>query len=206
MTQVSLAELIGQVRCGEALISFPTDTVLALAARPDRAERIFTAKQRDPSKPLILMGATPESLWPFVSGTPAEWRVWQQVAEQFWPGALTLVLPASDRVPSAVNPTNTATIGLRVPDHGLAQAILSRAGPLATTSVNRSGQPPLQTLSELEAQFPEVLTLHPSEVTNLNLPPLSASLQVVSGIPSTVARWTGAGWEILRQGTVQIPS
>jgi L-threonylcarbamoyladenylate synthase len=195
MTQVSIPTLIAGARSGQ-LVSFPTDTVPALAVRPDRAELIFAAKQRSQEKPLILMGASPSSLWSFVSGTAAEMQVWQQVAQKYWPGALTLVLPASDRVPPAMNPADPATIGIRVPNSTIAIEILSQTDPLATTSANRSGEPPLQTMVEIDAHFPDVLTLQSTE--------LDAVKPANTGIPSTVAKWTGTGWEILRQGSIYL--
>ncbi|PSB42014.1 L-threonylcarbamoyladenylate synthase [Chroococcidiopsis sp. CCNUC1] len=188
MPQVSIAELVAGVRAG-CVVSFPTDTVPALAALPERADLIFATKQRSQDKPLILMGAKAEDLWDYVIGTEAEWRVWQQVAAQYWAGALTLVLPANDRVPQAMNPTDPTTIGVRVPQSAIAREILAQTGPLATTSANLSGQPPLETLTEIAAQFPDVLTLQISDVSGI-------------GVPSTVAKWMGSGWVILRQGAV----
>jgi L-threonylcarbamoyladenylate synthase len=195
MTQVSISTLVAGARSGQ-LVSFPTDTVPALAVRPDRSELIFAAKQRSQEKPLILMGASPESLWSFVTGTAAELEIWQQVAQRYWPGALTLVLPASTNVPAVMNPADPTTIGVRVPNSRIAIAILSQTGPLATTSANRSGEPPLQTIAEIEAHFPDVLTLQAAESESLKL--------LTTGVPSTVAKWTGRGWEILRQGGVQL--
>lgn len=189
-----MSVLVAAARAGQ-LVSFPTDTVPALAVRPDCSGLIFAAKQRSQEKPLILMGASPEALWPFVKGTAAEMEIWQQVAEKHWPGALTLVLPASEKVPAAMNPADPTTIGIRVPNSQVAIAILSQTGSLATTSANRSGEPPLQTMAEIEAQFPEVLTLESNE--------LEAFITATTGIPSTVAKWTGGHWEILRQGGVQ---
>jgi len=194
MTQVSLAALVAGTVSGQ-LVSFPTDTVPALAVLPERSELIFAAKRRSQEKPLILMGAASSSLWHFVAGSVEEQQVWQQVAERYWPGALTLVLPASEKVPLGMNPSDPTTIGLRVPNHAIAQSILSQTGPLATTSANRSGEPPLLTSKEIAAEFPEVLTL------------LAADWEeqpVTTPIPSTVAKWTGKGWEILRQGAVQL--
>jgi L-threonylcarbamoyladenylate synthase len=95
-----------------------------------------------------------------------------------------------------MNPTDPTTIGVRVPASSVAIAILSQTGPLATTSANRSGQPPLQTMTEIEAQFPQVLTLHQTE--------LAAAQTVTVGVPSTVAKWTGKGWQILRQGSIKL--
>jgi L-threonylcarbamoyladenylate synthase len=199
MPQVSLSELVAAARSGEHLISFPTDTVPALASRPDRAGLIYAAKQRSESKPLILMGAEAEDLWPYVSGSAAEQRIWQETAVRYFPGALTLVLPASPKLPSAMNPTDPTTIGIRVPNHPVARQILALTQPLATTSVNRSGQPPLLTMADIHDQFSEVLTLRPAELAaEQNMLPQA------SAIPSTVARWTGDGWEILRQGEVKL--
>ncbi len=192
MPQVSLDVLVAKADSG-CLISFPTDTVPALAVRPERADSIFAAKQRSQDKPLILMGATPESLWPFVSGSLAEWQIWQQVASLYWPGALTLVLPASAHVPRTINPSDPTTVGLRVPDSAIAHSILSRTGPLATTSANLSGQLPLLTMAEIEAQFPSVFTLAAELATDEAI-----------GVPSTVAKWTGSNWQILRQGGIRL--
>jgi L-threonylcarbamoyladenylate synthase len=201
MPQVSLAALIAGVNSGQSLISFPTDTLPALAARPDRADLIFTTKQRSLDKPLILMAATVSDLWPYVQGMAAECQVWQQVADRHWPGALTLVLPASDLVPATMNPKNPTTIGVRVPNCAIAQAILAQTGPLATTSANRSGQPALQTMTEIAAEFPQVLTLALTELAPLPPAEISGS---ASGIASTVAKWTGADWQVLRQGAVRL--
>ncbi|NET56596.1 MAG: L-threonylcarbamoyladenylate synthase [Symploca sp. SIO2E6] len=195
MTQVPMSTLIASVRSGQ-LVSFPTDTVPALAVQPDKSELIFAAKERSQKKPLILMGASPQSLWPFVTGTAQELEMWQQVAQKYWPGALTLVLPASTKVPVAMNPTDPSTIGIRVPNSQIAIAILSETGPLATTSANYSGKPSLQTMAEVDQVFPDVLALQSTEVAQAK--------PITTGIPSTVAQWTGNSWKILRQGSVQL--
>jgi L-threonylcarbamoyladenylate synthase len=195
MTQVSIDSLIQGAISGEYIVSFPTDTVPALATKPDRSELIFVAKHRSQDKPLILMAASAEDLWDYVYGSRADFQVWQQVAQSFWPGALTLVLPASEKVPAAMNAIDPTTIGVRVPNFPLALKILQQTGPLATTSANLSGQPPLESIAEIEAQFPEVLTLQPSQLS---------TVVTASSLPSTVAKWTGSGWKILRQGTVQL--
>jgi L-threonylcarbamoyladenylate synthase len=190
----SLDRLIIGIRRGQ-VASFPTDTVPALAVLPENSPLIFATKQRSQDKPLILMGANAASLWPFVKGSPEERAIWQQVAQKYWPGALTLVLPASDRVPLAMNPTDPTTIGLRVPNCAIAQTILSQTGPLATTSANRSGEPPLLTMAEISQAFPDVLTLLDEELS---------SVALVSGTPSTVAKWNGSNWEILRPGAIKL--
>ncbi|HEY9702311.1 MAG TPA: L-threonylcarbamoyladenylate synthase [Allocoleopsis sp.] len=194
MPQVSIENLISAGKKGE-IISFPTDTVPALAVLPEKANLIFTLKERNENKPLILMGGYLEQLWDYVKGTPAELKIWQQVAEKYLPGALTLVLPGSDRVPRAMNPQDSTTIGIRVPDHSIACKILSQTGPLATTSANKSGQPALLSMGEIDQQFPEIFTLKLEQEINSNLS---------SGMPSTVIKWMDNKWLILRQGAVKI--
>lgn len=192
MPQVSIAALAVAAQAGE-LIAFPTDTVPALACQPAAAAKIYEAKQRSSEKPLILMAATPEALWPYVSGDAEAQAAWAAVAAQYWPGALTLVLPKSGLVPSCMNPETPETIGVRVPNWPLAQQILSQTGPLATTSLNRSGNPPLEDLDAIAAEFPTLLTSNIWE-----LPPQG------DRIPSTVVRWRDQGWQILRQGAIQL--
>lgn len=204
MPQVSFDDLISKTLSGEFLLSFPTDTVPALAAPPDRASLIFAAKQRSLDKPLILMAAEIEDLWAYVKGSVEEQKIWQQVADRYLPGALTLVLPASDLVPPDMNPKTPTSIGVRVPNHAIARQILKHTGPLATTSANLSGQPALLTMAEIEQQFPQVLTLLPSEIACMHVPEMVGAEGSASGVPSTVMRWTGEGWEVLRQGAVQI--
>jgi L-threonylcarbamoyladenylate synthase len=196
MTQVSLEKLIAGARAG-LLVSFPTDTVPALAAIPEKAGLIFAAKQRSQDKPLILMAANAEDLWPYVKGSDEEYKIWQELTDKYWPGGLTLVLPASQRLPKEMNPIDPTTIGIRVPNSAIAQTILAQTGPLATTSANFSGQPPLQTIAEITAQFPDVLTLATTEFQD----------EILGvGIPSTVAKWTGINWQILRQGAINLDS
>jgi L-threonylcarbamoyladenylate synthase len=192
MTQVTTENLIKQAKNGK-IVSFPTDTVPALAILPENAGFIFDLKGRSDDKPLILMGGSLQDLWEYVRGSESERAVWQEVAGKYLPGALTLVLPAGDRIPQAMNPKNPSSIGIRVPRHSLACEILTKTGPLATTSANKSGFPALLTMREIEEQFPQVYTLrlHDQEVVESQL-----------GLPSTVVRWTGKGWEILRQGAV----
>lgn len=203
MPHVSLNAYIEQVRSGAALASFPTDTVPALAARPDQSDRIYAAKERPADKPLILMGATLDDLLPYVSGSPDDIVKWQQMADRYWPGALTLVLPASDRVPTAMNPLQTGTLGIRVPAHPLARYLLAKTGPLATTSVNRSGQPPLEAMGDIAAQFPELVLLADAAIADIKAA-IGDFAMTASGVPSTVVRWQDDGWEVLRQGSVKV--
>lgn len=194
MPQVSLHDMVNALANAPTLVSFPTDTVPALAARAENAALIYAAKQRPPEKPLILMGASLEDLLPYIEGTFREIETWKSQTEKHWPGQLTLVLPASDRTPAHLNPTKTSTLGIRVPNNPIALQLLRQTGPLATTSANRSGQPPLTTAAAISQAFPNALTLAPEHYSS----------SATSGQPSTVAKWTSPGWEILRKGKVQL--
>ena len=188
MPLVSVDRLIVAAQTGN-LVSFPTDTVPALAALPTQAELIFQAKHRSQDKPLILMAGEVTDLWKFTNGTELELAIWQAVAARYLPGALTLVLPASELIPAVMNPLGNQTIGLRVPDCEIARSILRQTGALATTSANLSGEPPLLTMAAISENFPQVSAL-------LDLEPPSL------GRPSTVIQWQYSGWKLLRQGAV----
>lgn len=195
MVKVSQTELIAGAIAGKA-VSFPTDTVPALAIKPELADCIFQLKQRPAHKPLILMGATIADLLPYLVYTPLELTVWSQLIDKYLPGALTLVLPASPKVPAAINPTNSSTVGIRVPNHSLACHILQQTGVLATTSANISGQEALTTMTAINQAFPDVLVLDEQN--------LEAKDKTGSGLPSTVVSWENQSWKILRQGALVI--
>jgi L-threonylcarbamoyladenylate synthase len=188
--QVALDYLIVAAKAGN-LVSFPTDTVPALATRPTHAQLIFQAKQRSQDKPLILMVSEVVDLWKFTKGTERELEIWQAVATRYLPGALTLVLPASDLLPGVMNPLENKTIGLRVPNCEIARSILYETGALATTSANLSGEPPLLTMTDISNTFPQVFALN-YDVDILTERP-----------PSTVIEWNNASWKLLRKGAVQ---
>lgn len=192
MPQVSMDALIDGARKG-LLVSFPTDTVPALAAKPENADLIYTAKQRSLDKPLILMAASPSELWNFVDSSKSELEIWRRVAAKYLPGALTMVLPTQALVAKTMNPNDPTTIGVRVPASEIACSILAQTGPLATTSANLSGQSALLTMTEIAKQFPQVLTLSDSQCQD------TAAI----GVPSTVIKWNGNNWDILRQGALK---
>jgi L-threonylcarbamoyladenylate synthase len=186
--QVSLPQLV-QAACQGSVVSFPTDTLPALAVKPDRAELLYQIKQRDAQKPLILMAASGEDLWPFTLGNPTECQAWQALADRYWPGGLTLVLPASELVPPGLNLTNQQTIGLRVPNSPIARDILAQTGVLATSSANLSGQPALLTARDIDHHFPTVAVL---------------DIDGAGGQPSTIVAWRDGNWQLLRVGIVNI--
>jgi L-threonylcarbamoyladenylate synthase len=190
MPVVTKETLVDRIIAGE-LAAFPTDTVPALATLPTQAESIYLTKGRSREKPLILMGGNPEDLWPYVRQTDRELPIWQEIASKYWPGGLTLVLPASDLLPTTMNSSGSGTIGLRIPDNAIARSILTATGPLATTSINLSGESALLTREAIEGRFP-----------HLNI--LAGDWGIPSrGSPSTVVAWQDGKWQVLRPGKVR---
>jgi L-threonylcarbamoyladenylate synthase len=187
---VSLISLVASARSGK-LVSFPTDTVPALAVRPDRSADIFTLKQRSPDKPLILMAASWQEFLPFLDIAHPDLATWQQIAQKYFAGAVTLVLPASDR--GCLLNQGFTTLGVRIPDSKIAIAILQQTGAMLTTSANKSNEPPLRKMIEINDAFPSVMTL--GEAIDINE-------RSGSGLPSTVVEWTKTGWVVRRQGAV----
>ncbi|MFZ9851043.1 MAG: L-threonylcarbamoyladenylate synthase [Vulcanococcus sp.] len=185
-TLLSAADLAAQLRCGAAAL-FPTDTLPALASRPEHARQLWELKQRPQNKPLILMGASAEELWQWLGSTPEP--AWLELANQHWPGALTLVVPAARRLVDPLNPGGDS-LGLRVPACDAALELLRLSGPLATTSANRSGEEPSLTAQEAAERFPQVARLAPEPWPR------------PSGQASTVLRWYHGDWQVLRRGAV----
>lgn len=197
MTQVSWQNLIDGAIAGK-VVSFPTDTVPALAVKPELGELIFTLKQRPLYKPLILMAASIEDFVPYIDFAQEQpVNVWRQTIKKYLPGAITFILPATTQVPKVINPLDPTTVGIRIPAHSTACQILQQTGVLATTSANISGTESLTDLREIARVFPEVLVLEDSKLNKQN--------KIGSGMPSTVAKWTDGKWNILRQGNVKIP-
>ncbi len=111
-----------------------------------------------------------------------------RLAARFWPGPLTLVVPKHPDLPEAVSATST--VGVRVPDHPLARALLRAAGPMAVTSANLSGQPSPSTAQEVFAQLGGRIAL------------IIDGGKTPGGVPSTVVDCAGAELQILRTGPV----
>ena len=183
--------LVQRLRAGEAAI-IPTDTLPGLAVMPDQAQTLWHLKRRPADKPLILMGATVDDLLQEVDVSCH--REVEALAEHYWPGALTLVLPACDGGAAChLNPGGT-TLGCRIPACEQTRELLQISGPLATTSANRSGEPASMTSADASRYFPDVAQLGPQ--------PWSQP----SGQASTVLVWVEVGrWRMARRGAV-IPS
>lgn len=148
----ALEEAIGTLQHG-GVIAFPTDTVYGIGAsleHPEALRRIYDLKGRSPDKPLPILIAR-VSMLDQLSPDVDERLV--ALAEQFWPGALTIVLPAADHLPTEVKaPDNT--IGVRLPNHSIPLTIAERAGgAIATTSANISGEDAAHAAAEIRDAF-----------------------------------------------------
>jgi L-threonylcarbamoyladenylate synthase len=165
------------------LVAFPTDTVYGIGCRtgdPDALARIFAAKRRDPEKAVPWLVASPGDL--AGSGFLADDRA-LRLAAHFWPGSLTLVLPATD---------GPATQAFRVPGHEVALALLAAAGPLAVSSANRSGEPETLDADDVAIAFAD--SDEPSAILDGG--------RVPGGVASSVLDLTFPVARLLREGAV----
>ncbi len=123
------------------LAAFPTDTLYALGASaldPSAIERVLTVKGRHHGKPLSVLVGSLEGAAAMAAALPDEVR---DLMQAFWPGALTVVVKASPKIPALLIAA-AGTVGLRMPGGGVAQALLAAfGGPIIGTSANRAGGP-----------------------------------------------------------------
>lgn len=177
---------VAVLRSGEAVV-LPTDTVYGLAVVPTvpaAVDRLFALKGRPADMPIaVLVNGLGQAA--ALAEMP---RTARMLADHFWPGPLTLVLP---RRPGVDLPLGEPadTIGVRWPDHRLITALAAEVGPLATTSANRSGSPTPAAAAEAAAALDGALGLV------LDGGPCA-------GVASTVVDLTGAEPVILREGTI----
>jgi len=169
-------------------VIFPTDTLPALGITPEHSNKLWEIKQRPRNKPLILMASNKKQLFDFVS--PKVRNQANIIADKYWPGPLTLVLPSIGKEVRLLN-NSSQTIGMRIPGNELALKFLKVTGPLATTSANISGYMPVSSEEEALKIFPELPILGSQDWTDC------------SGIASTVIKLTDDNkWKILRKGDV----
>ncbi len=179
------------LRAGQ-LVVFPTETVYGLggdAMQVHALESIFAAKGRPFSDPLIVHIADERSLEMLVTHVPAQAR---QLTQIFWPGPLTMILPASPRVPKLIT-AGLTTVAVRMPRHPVALALIRAVGsPIAAPSANRfmhvSPTTAQHALADLDGRVPLILDSGPCEV----------------GIESTVLDLCSPTPTILRPGGVSL--
>ena len=184
-----IAAAAGLLRNGK-LVAIPTETVYGLGANgldENAVLRIFEAKGRPQDNPLILHISEPKELESICHDIPAQ--AWL-LAEHFWPGPLTMVLPVRDLVPKRTT-AGLDTVAVRCPKTAATRELIRLAGvPIAAPSANRSGKPSTTTaahvLHDMDGRIEAILDGGPCEV----------------GVESTIVDLTGEHPRILRPGAV----
>ena len=185
----AVSDALAALAAGEAIV-YPTETFYALgvdALSSQALERLFAIKGREPGKPVALIAADTAMAFALAREVPAAARV---LAEAFWPGPLTLVLPARDGIPAALI-GDDGGVGVRVSSHPLARALATALrGPLTATSANFAGEPP---------------TVEPAAARRAlggKVKVLVEDGRLAGGAPSTVVAVDRSGMRVLRQGAV----
>lgn len=167
----------------------PTDTVYGIAVDPTRAgatDRLFAIKERPVDAALPVLAADRDQAFSLARDVPEAAHV---LADRFWPGGVTLVVPRRPGLAFDLGGRDDETIGVRVPDHPVPASITSSIGPIAATSANLHGRPTPETaegvVSELRDRVPIVVDGGPC-----------------SGAASTVVSCTGDQLAVLREGRV----
>lgn len=170
------------------VIGLPTDTVYGLAVDPflpGAADRLFEVKQRPRDVSLAVLVSGVEQALSLATAVPASAAA---LMARFWPGALTVVLPARPGLGADLG-DDEATVGVRCPAHPVPLALCAAVGPLATTSANRHREPTLTTAAEVAAAFGDEVAVVLDGGT-------------CTGSPSTVVDCTGVEPKLLREGRV----
>jgi L-threonylcarbamoyladenylate synthase len=170
------------------LVAFPTDTVYgvgALAFDEKAVESIYAVKDRPVEKAIPILIGGPEDLDKVTAEVPP---IAAKLAARFWPGPLTLVIPKHPNLPEVVSAS--PTVGVRVPGHPVARALLCTAGPMAVTSANISGGDSPKNAEEVSRQL------------NGRIPLILDGGETPGGVPSTVVNCLGTEPVILREGPV----
>jgi L-threonylcarbamoyladenylate synthase len=184
---------VSSIKNGE-LVAFPTDTYFALGAdglNTAAVESVFLAKGRNPGTPVPILISDLEMAESLVTNIP---DALLQLTEAFWPGALTIVVPASDTVPEAVT-AGTGTVGLRIPAHELARDFIRLCGtPLTGTSCNLTGRDPIKDANVVEQVFGE-------QIAGCIDSPCGVATD-----PSTVVSYRDDQINVLRLGAIDLDS
>jgi len=171
-------------------IIFPTDTLPAIGCLPKFSNSIYKFKKRNRDKPLILMGSEHNQLIDYVHESAKE--DYENIASKYWPGALTMVIPASEKQNTFLT-SNDFTLGLRIPNSNMAQSLMRETGPLLTSSANISGSKGSITVEGIALDFPTLKILGPIPWGNR------------SGKASTIIFWKESGdWRLIREGEVLV--
>jgi len=171
------------------VVAYPTDTFYGLAVDPRSSEavsKLFRVKRRSPSTAIPLIASSIEQAERVAIFSPADIRL----AQRFWPGPLTLVMPARPGLADAILAGGT-TVAVRVPAHPIACALATEFGfCITSTSANESGEPPAVTADDVVSAVGERIDL------------LLDAGPTAGGPPSTVVEMTAEGPRLIRAGAV----
>ncbi|WP_238151120.1 L-threonylcarbamoyladenylate synthase [Kribbella sindirgiensis] len=173
------------------LVVMPTDTVYGLAAdafKADAVQRLLDAKGRGRDMPPPVLISVVESLDALATDIPDNGR---KLCEEFWPGPLTVICHAQTSLMWDLGDTQ-GTVALRVPDHENTRELLSRTGPLAVSSANKSGQPAALDVYDAEEQLGESVAVY-----------LDGG-EATGGRPSTIVDLTGDTPRVVRVGALSV--
>ena len=148
----SLTIALQHLNADDAIVA-PTDTVYGVMCRFDRPQaidKLYEIKGRPPEKAIPVLISDPIQLTQ-LTPTPVS-PLAQALAAQFWPGPLTIVLPALPTLPGVLT-AHQPTVGVRLPAHDWLRTLIRQSGPLAATSANLSGQPEAHTVDEILTQL-----------------------------------------------------
>ena len=189
MNLVDVKTALKTLKSGLPII-FPTDTLPAIGCLPKFSNVIYDFKKRDRDKPLILMGSEQKQLVDYVQESAKE--DYENIASKYWPGALTMVIPASEKQTKTLT-SNDLTLGLRIPNSYMAQSLMRESGPLLTSSANISGFKGSITVEGIAQDFPSLKILGPIPWGKC------------SGKASTIIFWNKSGdWGLIREGEVLV--
>jgi len=176
------------------VVAYPTDTVYGLGAEMKNMraiERIFEIKGRPKGMALPLLLSDLSQLTTIASSVPLTAL---QLAEAFFPGALTVILPKSDNVPDLIT-AGKKTIAFRIPNHPIPLALIKGTGtPIVGTSANLSGQPSAMTATDVATQIGKKVDM------------IIDGGKCPGGIESTIIDLTGEKPVIRRQGAISVES
>jgi L-threonylcarbamoyladenylate synthase len=184
----TLTAAVAALRAGD-LVIYPTETFYGIAADPESPPamaRLFALKGRSPDQPIALIAGDPASAFALAREVPPLAR---RLATAFWPGPLTLVIPARAGLHEAV--LGPDGVGVRVSSHPLARRLAAAFGrPVTATSANLSRRPPATRPAEVRAAFQDTIKV------------ILEDGVLTGGAPSTVIAVSAGGYRILRHGAV----
>lgn len=184
MTSTDFSEVVAAIKQGKVIV-YPTDTLYGLGAdifNPDAVRMVFAVKHRPLTTPLSIALSSVDDI-DTIARIP---EYAKSLIATFLPGSLTIILPKREHIPNIVG--KDAAIAIRVPNHSLAQHLLSACGPLTATSANIHGQHTPSTIAELKKQFGDTIAQYVDGGT-------------LVGKSSTIVDLTTAQPKILREGT-----